>query len=67
MGADDPDPSPATLDDGTEVPAYNGLIISKILKDFGRYDLLNYMNVRHICFCDTSYTDRTISPELLGL
>lgn len=42
----DPSPSPNTtngLPNGTVVPAYNGTPISQFIKDFGRYDLLDYM------------------------
>ncbi|EIN13999.1 ribonuclease T2 [Punctularia strigosozonata HHB-11173 SS5] len=39
----DPDPSPAVLPDGTVVPAWNGTSIDHWIKDFGRLDLLDYM------------------------
>ncbi|KII94133.1 hypothetical protein PLICRDRAFT_36364 [Plicaturopsis crispa FD-325 SS-3] len=40
----DPSPSPAILPDGTPVPAYNGTPVSTFVEDFGRHDLLDYMN-----------------------
>ncbi|KAM0790461.1 hypothetical protein ACM66B_003338 [Microbotryomycetes sp. NB124-2] len=43
----DPEPSPNTTTgkpDGTPVPAWKGESATEILKKFGRYDLLNYMN-----------------------
>jgi ribonuclease T2 len=39
----DPLPSPAKLPDGTPVPAYNGTTLDKVLIQFGRLDLLAYM------------------------
>lgn len=38
----DPTPDPETLADGTVVPPYVGPSVDNILKDFGRYDLLDY-------------------------
>ena len=38
----DPNPSPAEFD-GKKVPAYNGTSIDNFIKDWERYDLLNYM------------------------
>ncbi|KAL1676153.1 ribonuclease T2-like protein [Schizophyllum commune] len=40
----DPNPSPKKLDDGTEVPAYDGPGVDTFVQDFGRDDLLSYMN-----------------------
>lgn len=43
----DPAPSPNTTTgkaDGTPVPAWTGESIDNVLKRFGRYDLLRYMN-----------------------
>ncbi|KIK70755.1 hypothetical protein GYMLUDRAFT_235173 [Collybiopsis luxurians FD-317 M1] len=40
----DPDPSPATLEDGTVVPPYTGPAVDTFIKAFGRLDLLEYMN-----------------------
>ena len=38
----DPNPSPKKLDDGTEVPAYDGPGVDTFVQDFGRDDLLSY-------------------------
>lgn len=38
----DPTPAPAVLDDGTIVPPYDGPSVDTFIKDFGRYDLLDY-------------------------
>lgn len=35
-------PSPATLPNGTAVPPYKGPSLDTYIKQFGRYDLLNY-------------------------
>ncbi|KAJ3511486.1 hypothetical protein NLJ89_g4074 [Agrocybe chaxingu] len=40
----DPKPSPAQLPDGTVVPPYTGPGIDTFIKEFGREDLLEYMN-----------------------
>ncbi|OBZ68549.1 Meiotic recombination protein dmc1 [Grifola frondosa] len=40
----DPDPSPAVLPDGTPVPAYKGPGVDIFVEEFGRLDLLSYMN-----------------------
>jgi len=40
----DPSPSPATLPDGTTVPPYNGPGMTDFITQFGRFDLLEYMN-----------------------
>ncbi|KAI9444830.1 ribonuclease T2 [Lactarius indigo] len=39
----DPNPSPNVLPDGTPVPAYNGSGVDTFILEFGRLDLLNYM------------------------
>ncbi|KAI0319755.1 ribonuclease T2 [Amylostereum chailletii] len=39
----DPKPAPATLPDGTAVPSYNGPGVDTFVKEFGRTDLLDYM------------------------
>ena len=38
----DPEPSPATLPDGTVVPAYKGPGVDPFVADFGRLDLLAF-------------------------
>ncbi|EIN14001.1 ribonuclease T2 [Punctularia strigosozonata HHB-11173 SS5] len=40
----DPQPSPAILPNGTVIPPWNGTTIDTFIKDFGRFDLLEYMN-----------------------
>ncbi|KAG1762977.1 ribonuclease T2 [Suillus occidentalis] len=40
----DPTPSPSTLPDGTTVPSYKGPSVRTFIQDFGRYDLLKYMD-----------------------
>ncbi|KAG8219471.1 ribonuclease T2 [Butyriboletus roseoflavus] len=40
----DPDPSPAYLPDGTVVPPYKGPSVRTFIEDFGRFDLLRYMD-----------------------
>ncbi|KAG2155619.1 ribonuclease T2 [Suillus clintonianus] len=40
----DPQPSPSTLPDGTAVPPYEGPSVRTFIKDFGRSDLLQYMD-----------------------
>lgn len=40
----DPTPSPSTLPDGTTVPSYKGSSVRTFIQDFGRYDLLKYMD-----------------------
>ncbi|KAG1850623.1 ribonuclease T2 [Suillus subalutaceus] len=40
----DPTPSPSTLPDGTVVPPYHGPSVRTFIQDFGRYDLLQYMD-----------------------
>ncbi|KAA1468026.1 ribonuclease T2 [Dentipellis sp. KUC8613] len=40
----DPNPSPAVLPDGTKVPAYHGPGLDTFIAEFGRLDLLDYMN-----------------------
>ncbi|KAF8898976.1 ribonuclease T2-like protein [Infundibulicybe gibba] len=40
----DPSPSPAILPDGTKIPAYTGPGVDTFIKEFGRDDLLLYMN-----------------------
>ncbi|KZT02477.1 ribonuclease T2 [Laetiporus sulphureus 93-53] len=40
----DPDPSPAILPDGTPVPPYHGISVENFVLEFGRLDLLDYMN-----------------------
>ncbi|PPQ67170.1 hypothetical protein CVT25_005771 [Psilocybe cyanescens] len=40
----DREPSPATLPDGTPVPSYTGPGVDTFIKNFGRQDLLDYMN-----------------------
>nr|BAJ06629.1 ribonuclease T2 [Flammulina velutipes]BAJ06630.1 ribonuclease T2 [Flammulina velutipes] len=40
----DPDPSPATLPDGTKVPKYTGPSVDTFVKKFGRDDQLEFMN-----------------------
>jgi hypothetical protein len=44
----DPVPSPAVLPDGTRVPAWNGTTIDTWIKEFGRYDLLDYSAFGHL-------------------
>ncbi|KAI6114944.1 ribonuclease T2 [Pisolithus thermaeus] len=39
----DPDPSPSVLPDGTPVPPYTGPSVKTFIEDFGRWDLLKYM------------------------
>jgi hypothetical protein len=38
----DPDPSPEVLPNGTRVPPYSGPGVRSFIRDFGRYDLLDY-------------------------
>ena len=38
----DPNPSPAALPNGTRVPPYNGPGMSDFIREFGRFDLLDY-------------------------
>ena len=38
----DPNPSPATLPDGTVVPPYKGPSVKTFIEEFQRYDLLKY-------------------------
>lgn len=38
----DPKPDPEVLSDGTTVPPYTGPSVDNFIKDFGRYDLLDY-------------------------
>jgi hypothetical protein len=38
----DPDPSPATLPDGTVIPPYKGPSVRTFIEEFGRLDLLKY-------------------------
>ncbi|KZT74992.1 ribonuclease T2 [Daedalea quercina L-15889] len=40
----DPDPSPSVLPDGTTVPPYHGTSVENFIRDFARFDLLDYMN-----------------------
>jgi len=40
----DPTPSPAILPDGTVVPPYTGPPVNTFIEEFGRLDLLEYMN-----------------------
>lgn len=40
----DPDPSPSVLPDGTTVPPYKGPSVETFIVEFGRLDLLDYMN-----------------------
>ncbi|ETW87059.1 Ribonuclease, T2 family [Heterobasidion irregulare TC 32-1] len=40
----DPNPSPAVLPDGTVVPPYNGPGLGTFVEEFGRWDLLDFMN-----------------------
>ncbi|KAG5721290.1 Ribonuclease T2, partial [Termitomyces sp. T112] len=40
----DPAPSPATLSDGTIIPPWEGPGVDTFIKDFGRNDLLTFMN-----------------------
>jgi len=40
----DPDPSPATLPDGTVIPPYNGPSVITFIEEFQRFDLLRYMD-----------------------
>ncbi|TFK77340.1 ribonuclease T2 [Pluteus cervinus] len=40
----DPDPSPAALPNGTVIPPWKGPSISTFIAEFGRTDLLNFMN-----------------------
>ncbi|KAJ8597595.1 ribonuclease T2 [Rhizopogon salebrosus TDB-379] len=39
----DPNPSPSTLPDGTQVPPYSGPSVRTFIEEFGRFDLLKYM------------------------
>lgn len=40
----DPAPSPAKLPNGTVIPPYNGPSVATFIAEFGRFDLLNFMN-----------------------
>jgi ribonuclease T2 len=40
----DPTPSPSTLPNGTVIPPYKGPSVRTFIQDFGRYDLLKYMD-----------------------
>ncbi|KAF7793435.1 hypothetical protein EIP86_004547 [Pleurotus ostreatoroseus] len=40
----DPDPSPSKLPDGTVIPPWKGPSVETFIEEFGRVDLLNYMN-----------------------
>ncbi|KIJ66331.1 hypothetical protein HYDPIDRAFT_109332 [Hydnomerulius pinastri MD-312] len=40
----DPDPSPATLPNGTAVPPYKGPSVRTFIEEFGRFELLAYMD-----------------------
>lgn len=46
MVTDDPEPGPPETEDGIEIPPWTGPGIAQTIKDFGRYDLLEYMEVR---------------------
>jgi ribonuclease T2 len=40
----DPEPSPKQFPNGTLIPAWNGTSVDKFILEFGRIDLLDYMN-----------------------